>query len=117
MAFEVFVPRRATPNVPRVAILPSGAFWISSGATKAYFEGFQRTFVLYEKKRNLIGFRPTNEPENSYALSRTKGRNDITLSGKDFSECLKISHKERKSYKATWNRKEKLVQIDLNEPL
>jgi len=116
-AFETFIPRRMVTREARITILGAGVFWINFAATRKFFEGFKRTYLLYDKERKVIGFKPTNEQENTYSLSRARGRNDITVSGMAFLEFYKVPHKERKSYEAAWNSKEKLVEVDLNKPL
>jgi hypothetical protein len=117
MGFEKFIPERVSTGEAKVTILPTGVFWINAITAKDFFEGFKRTFLLYDKEARAIGFQPTHEQEHSYSLSRAKGRKDITVSGTAFLECYKVAHEKRKNYKPTWNEKEKLVQIDLNEPL
>lgn len=117
MGFETFIPRRMITREAKITILEAGIFWINFITTRKFLKGFKRTYVLYDKERKVIGFKPTNEQKHTYSLSRAKGRNDITVSGMAFLEYYKIPHKERKSYKATWNDKERLVEIDLNQPL
>ena len=117
MGFEKFIPERVVTGEAKITILQAGVFWINPSATKKFFEGFRRTFLLYDGKRKVIGFEPTNEQKHSYSLSRAKTRRDITVSGMAFLKYYKIPHKERKSYKGIWNDKEKLVEVDLNKPL
>ena len=117
MGFEKFIPDRVITREGKITILPTGVFWINAVTTKDFFQGLQRTFLLYDKEARTIGFQPTYEREHTYVLSSSKNRHDITVSGRAFLEYYKISYEERKSYKPTWNEKEKLVQIDLNEPL
>ena len=117
MSFQKFIPRRMVTREAKITILQAGAFWINFAATRKFFKGFKRTYLLYDKERKVIGFKPTNEQKNTYSLSRARGRNDITVSGMAFLEYYKVSHKERRSYKATWNDKERVVEIDLNKPL
>lgn len=117
MTFRVFVPQKLVTREAKITISPRGVFWVSPGAMRKFFDGFDRTVILYNPEKGLIGFKPTRELKNSYSISRRKGRNDATVSGKGVMECLKISYKGAKSYRATWNKKEELVQIDLSSPL
>lgn len=119
MSFEQFVPRRIGISEPMVTISPGGrTFWINSSATREFFQDFRRTFLLYDRERKIIGFKPTKEQKHSYALSKATSRTAITVSGMAFSKYYKIPPSEKtKGYKATWNDREKLLEIDLNKPL
>lgn len=117
MGFEKFIPERIVTGEARITILPTGIFWINALATENFFAGFKRTILLYDKERRVIGFQPANEQRHTYSLSRTTGRKDITVSGMAFLEYFKIPHKEKQGYKPTWNKTEKVLEIDLNEPL
>lgn len=118
MGFEKFIPDRVITGEAKITILRTGVFWINAVTAKDFFEGIHKTFLLYDKEARTIGFQPTYEHEpNSYSLSTAKGRKDITVSGRAFLAYYKVPHEESKSYKPTWNKKEKLVQIDLNKPL
>jgi len=106
-------------GIPEAAITisPVRTFWINSSATREFFEGFRRVFLLYDRERKVIGFEPTNEQKDSYALSRNKARIAITVSGIAFLAYYEIPHDKTRIYKATWNDKENLVEIDLNKPI
>ena len=117
MSFEVFVPRRTVTDEPRVNIRPSGIFWFNPATTGRFFEGFTRVFLLYDKGKRLIGFKPTNEQENTYLISRHVGRKTSTVTGRAFLKHYRILHSATKSYGTTWNDKQKLLEVDLNRAL
>jgi len=117
MGFETFIPRKMVIGKPMVTILPVGVFWVNPATTTKYFKGFKRTFLLYDRERRVVGLKPTNEEKHTLSVSRSKARNSTTVAGKGFLEYFKILPKERKSYEATWNSKEKVVEVDLNNPL
>lgn len=116
MAFNVFAPKRVMGREPKIAILPTGIFWINFTAAKKFFKSFKRTYLVYDKHKRLVGFRPSNEQTNTYSLSTTESRNDCFVSGSSFLHEFKIPL-ERRTYKARWNDSERLVEIDLNQPL
>ena len=117
MAFEKFIPRRMVIREARINITPSGIFWFNPNTTRKFFQGFKRIFLLYDKERRVIGFQPTHEEKDSYVISRHKRRNTSAVSGMAFLKYYQIPHKEIKSYRPTWNNEEKLVEVNLNEPL
>lgn len=114
---EVFTPRRDFTGQPRVAILPTGAFWVNRAGAKSLFKGYKRTFLLFDRKARAIGFRPSNEEKGTYALTRPRGVNYVTIAGTAFLKYYGIPHGQRTSYEVSWDRNVKLAMIDLNHPL
>ena len=115
--FEVFTPRRVFTGRPRVAILPTGAFWVNPAGAKSFFKGYKRTFLLFDRKARAVGFRPSNEQKGTYALSRPRGVNYVTIAGTAFLKYYGIPHGQRTSYEVSWDKKQKLAEIGLNYPL
>jgi len=117
--FEKFIPQRLTTKQPKITILPRGMLWLNFVTAKNFFEGFNRTVLLYDKERKVIGLRPSNEEKCSYCLSRSKDgkHRDIVVSAIAFLNHFKISHEKKRSYRPTWNQEEKLLEIDLTQPL
>ena len=118
MSFETFIPRKMVSSKPKVTILHTGIFWVNRFAMEEMFKDLNRTFLLYDRERKVIGFKPTTERGNTYSLSRAKSRNDITISGKSFLEYFKIDYEQTRSYIPVWSEKEKaVIEIDLNKPV
>ena len=114
---EVFTPRRVFTSQPRVAILPTGAFRVNSAGTKSFFEGYKRTFLLFDRKARVVGFRPSNEEKGTYALTRPRGVNYVTIAGTAFLKYYGIAHGQRTSYEVSWDKNQKVAKIGLNHPL
>jgi len=119
VAFEKFIPKRLTTKQPKITILPRGMFWLNFVTAKNFFEGFNRTVLLYDKERKVIGFQPTNEEKCSYCLSRSKDgkHRDIIVSAIAFLNHFEIPHENKRSYTPLWNEKERLLELDLSRPL
>ncbi len=116
MSFETFIPRKMVSSKPKITVLSTGIFWVNRFGEEEMFKDFDRTFLMYDRERQVIGFRPTTDKENTYSLSRTKSRNSITISGKSFLEYFNIDYKQTRNYKPVWSEKEKgVIEIDLNE--
>ncbi len=116
MSWETYVPMRKAKSPAKITIQPSGMMWVS-GKAKRFFKDYKRVFLLYDKQRKVIGFKPTKEEKNTFSLSSTGERPDCTISGISFVEYFDIKHTKSRSYEATWNEKEGIVEIDLNSPL
>ncbi len=117
MSWEKYIPMRKAQGPPKISIQPSGMIWISGKAMKKFFRGHKRVFLLYDKQRRVVGFKPTKEEKGTFSLSSTGKRPDATVSGISFVEYFKIKEKETRSYQATWNEKDKIVEIELKSPL
>lgn len=115
--FEVFIPRKMFANQPRIAILPIGSFWVNTSGTKNLFEGYSRTFLLFDRKTRIIGFKPSNEEKGTYALTRPRGVKYSTIAGTAFLKHHGIPHEQRVSYEVSWDKNLRLAKVDLNYPL
>lgn len=119
MNFETYRRRdviRGVPD-PRIGINRQGRFLFNAAVIRTFVKDFKATFLLYDKKRKVIGFKLTNEEgEDTFPFSG-KGRTAVTVSGMAFLGYHGIPRGEKRTYKATWNEKEELVEIDLNKPL
>jgi len=109
----MFIPSRIPTNKEKITIMRAGIFWVNRKASEEFFKGFKRVLLYWDKERRVIGFKPVNNEENSYSLSRVKIRKDITISGMAFLRHNGISRKETRNFEPTWNEKEKLVEIQL----
>lgn len=116
MSWKTYVPMRNPKSPAKISIQPTGMIWIS-GKAKRLFKDYKRVFLLYDEQRRVVGFKPTKEEKNTFSLSSTGKRPDATVSGISFVEYFNIKEKETKSYEATWNEKERIVEINLNSPL
>jgi len=117
MVFETFIPRGGPAQEPRITILPSGVIWVNFLAKKKFFKSNRRTSLLYDKERRVIGLRPTDTPRGTYALSQSRGRNNISVSGRGFMKHFDILPDKKHAFEPRWNAENMLVEIDLNKPL
>jgi hypothetical protein len=113
MSFKIFIPSRIPTNKEKITILKAKIFWVNRKVSEKYFKGFKRVLLYWDEERKVIGFKPVNNEENSYSLSRVEKRKDITISGMAFLKHNGISYKNTQNFEPTWNEKEKLVEIQL----
>lgn len=116
MSFKTYIPTRKPKSPAKISVQASGMMWIS-GKAKRLFKDHKRVFLLYDEQRRVVGFKPTDEKKNTFSLSSTGKRPDCTVSGISFVEYFNIKEKVTKSYEATWNEEEGIVEIDLNSPI
>jgi len=122
MGFELFERRNAPTGEPAITIRKfqgsnKVSFYVNESASRKFFINYTRTFLLYDKDKSFIGFRPTNQEENSFSLTRGKKGTGILVYGMPFLRYYEIPHEKSKRYRANWNNEEELVVIDLNKPL
>ena len=113
MSFKLFIPTRIPTDKEKITILRAGIIWVNRKGSEKYFKGYKRVLLYWDKERKVIGFKPVNNQENSYSLSRAKIRKDLTISGMAFLKHNGISYKNTQNFEPSWNEKEKLVEIQL----
>ena len=116
MKFELYRRPWKARGEPKVSIFPNGSFWLNGGALK-FFQGYERTQLLFDPDTRTLALRPTKELENSFAVSRSKGRNEGTISGQGFLNYWKLISKKSKTYVVRWDKDHEAVIISLDRPL
>lgn len=116
MSYEIFRRPLKARGQAKISILRNGSFWLNGGALK-FFGDHQRTMLLFDRKTQSVAFEPTDGLEDSFAISRSKGRNEANVAGTAFLKHYKLLSNESRSYLATWDQQKKIVKIDLDSPL
>ncbi len=116
MSYEIFRRPLKARGQAKISILRNGSFWLSGAALKL-FGDHQRTMLLFDQKTRTVAFKPTDGLEDCFSISRSRGRNEATVSGTAFLKHYKLISNESRSYLATWDEQEKIVKIDLDSPL
>ena len=117
MGFEKFTAKsKPVRDKAMVSILKGGQFGINQVCYQKYFKVYKKVILYYDRERNTIGIKPTNEEAiEAYNIRLGRGGQLANISGVAFLKYYKIEHKESKPYMATWNNEEKLVEVDLNQ--
>ena len=115
MGFELFTKKKLTSKEPTVSTLKSGSLFINSACFREHFSGAKYVNLLYDKKTNTIGLKPVKTEETySYSIRQGNNRQGAAVSALSFFKYFAIDFKdESKSYPATWNDKEKLIEVKL----
>ena len=117
MGFEKFTAKsRPVKDKAMVSILKGGQFGINQVCYQKYLKDYKKIIFYYDRERNTIGIKPTNESViEAYDIRLGRGGNLANVSGTAFMKYYKIEHKESRAYMAAWNDEEKLVEVDLNQ--
>lgn len=114
MAYEKFIKqRRIAKDRAMITILKFGQFGINKVCTEKYFKKFKYVVMYFDKEQNKIGIQPTNDASNNdaYNINFIKNGTLANISVKTFLKHFGISHEQSISYPATWNDKDKLIEI------
>lgn len=117
MAFERFTGRGKS-YVPKASIWKRGQIGLTQGAVERFkLKEFRYLVMFYDKERNIIGLKFTNDEQEEGAARMRVRDNGAVLTAKSFLECYEINYKEEnKQYDITFDPESSFYVIDLNKP-
>jgi hypothetical protein len=115
MGYEKFTKqRRPAKDQAMITVLKGGQLGINKMCMEEYFRDYKYVEMYYDKDQKKIGIRPTNDSTNdAYNVRLIKGGKLANISVKEFLKHFGIEHGKSIAYSATWNEKEKLVEVDI----
>ncbi len=115
MAYEIYKKqRRPAKDQPMITVLKGGHFGVNRACYEEYFKNFKYAVLFYDVQLEKIGLRPTNEMSDEACTVRPLKSGTLGhISAIGFLKHFGIEHKESRSYAATWNDQEKLVEVSL----
>ena len=117
MPYELFEQKKERAGYPpKICITKTGTINVNGACIREYFGDFDRVYLLFNNEKKLIGLRPTDdESKNTHIIHKYKRASMINAMS--FLKQYKIFHRESKDYEPRWDEKEKLVEINLDEPI
>lgn len=115
MAFERFEASRMTRLAePAVSILKTGGFGFNQAFCMRFLSGHDYVQLYFDKDRKIIGLKPVQEgEEDAIKIRKVTGGKSATIAARPFFTYFNIKHEKTRSYKASWNEVDKLVEIRL----
>lgn len=116
MGFETYVPQRGpSSGKSTIRILKNGDFSISPAVYDQWFQKANYVELLFDPKAKKIGLKPRVKPTKAtYKLrSSPQGGRRYYVSGKQFLESYGIKTGRARSFEASWNGRQKLVEFSV----
>jgi len=116
VSFELFERKRTHGGPPAVSISKLGMFVINSAAIEKYFSKRKYVHVYWDKETGKVGLKPLMKKEDkSYNMHYSPKGNVGSMSATAFLKHIGYKFKETKSFPATWNEKEGLIEFAIFE--
>jgi hypothetical protein len=115
MAFELFTKKQSHGGPPAVAITKRGHFSINSSAVDR-LNKTKYVHLYWDQEQSKVGLRPlAKKDEHSYLINYSTRGNVGAVSASAFLKDLGYPIKETKSFPATWNAKDELLEFKIFE--
>jgi hypothetical protein len=113
MPYELFVRKRTHGGPPAVSVTKYGNFVINSTALN-YFQKRRFLQVFWNKEDGKVALKPLKTiEEHSYHINYSPKGGVGSVSAVAFVKSVGYSYKETKSFAATWNEKDGLLEFKL----
>jgi hypothetical protein len=114
MPFELFERKRAHGGPPAISISKNGLFVINASAIEKHFQNRKYATVYWDKTAGKVGIKPlVKREEKSYNLHLSPKGNVGSMSATAFLKYIGYELQATKSFPATWNEKEGLLEFTL----
>lgn len=114
MAYELFSRKRTHGGPPAVSITKAGMFVINASAMEKYLHHQKFIHVYWDKDACKIGFKPLAKKEDkAYNIHFSPKGSVGALSATAFLKYIDYDVDETKSFPATWNEKEGLLEFQI----
>jgi len=117
--FEQFVHKQySATDTPVVTITKTKLFNFNSYAMKHIIKGYDHISLFFNKEKSQVGFKLlTEETDYSYPIRKSRRENLGSISGIAFLKYYKIAPKDTKRYKIDYDDEEKMMVINIKEPI
>lgn len=116
MGFELFDRKRGPAGASTIALTKHGSFNFNKAAYDRYFKDYERVLLYYDRERQVIGLKPTNEERREAYEVHSRPGNTGNFSGVAFIRHFGLDIRETKTMVATWNDADDLVELRFSEP-
>lgn len=114
MAFEAFERKRSHGGDPSVTITRFGNFVLNSTCIEKFFKDAKYAKLYWDADHQKVGIKPMPKKDQySYSINYSPKGSVGTFSGVSFFKAVGIDNKNTKSYPASWNEKEGLVEFSV----
>lgn len=117
MTFEKFEKDSGTRA--RISLRKSGSIGFNSGTIREYFEDYDYVQLYYDADNKRVGFEPMKrESPDTYTLQKRDGKGQGgSVHAKAFMREYDLIPENTKQYKSHWSDENRLVYIELNNPV
>jgi hypothetical protein len=113
MGFELFTKKQSHGGPPSVSITKRGHFSINSSAVNCLSRS-KYVHVYWDREQSKVGLKPlAKKEEHSYRVNYSTRGNVGAVSASAFLKGVRYPIKETKSFSATWNPKEELLEFKI----
>jgi hypothetical protein len=115
MAYETFERTSVRVEEPALSMAPEGRITLNAAAARVLAEaGVKSVLLLWDRTNYKLAIKATAKgDQNAYAVSFTRGRQAGSLRAKMFFNHIGWSARQRKMLPATWDPKQRMLEVTL----
>ncbi len=119
MAYEKFNKnKRSIKEQPVITIGSGGVIYLNTFIMRNYFQGITWALLLYDKDIRSLAIKPCKKEEmDSFRLTFSSQQYKSTgvIAARSVLKALNIDYSKKKPYIASWNAKEKILEVKLGK--
>ena len=115
MAYEVFKRSTVRQELPALSLVPGGRIVANAAAARILTQaGVKSVLLMWDKNTHRLALKAVPKGDkNGYAVSLSTERHSGSLRAMQFLRYIGWSAPKRESLPATWNEKERMLEVTL----
>ena len=109
---------RNVKEKPIATIGSGGVVYLNTFIMRTWFQGIKWVKLFFDNARDILAVKPLKkEEENSFRLtfSSVSHKSTGVVAARSAIKRLKIDYSKTKQYEANWNKKEGMLEIQLDK--
>jgi hypothetical protein len=116
MGYQIFEKQITRTTTPAITITKIGRIMLNAAAARIFHENaVESVLLLLDREQEKIALRPINKKDaRAYRVTYGKNNNGCSFSGKSFLDFAKFDYSKKRSFPATWNENDGLMEVALS---
>jgi hypothetical protein len=117
VGYQIFEKQITRTTTPAITITKIGRIMLNAASTRIFHEnGVESVLLLLDKEAGKVALKPISKKDaRAYRVTYGKNNNGCSFSGKSFLDFAKMDYSRKRTFPATWNESDGLLEVTLSK--
>ena len=116
MGYQIFEKQITRTTTPSVTITKIGRIMLNAASSRIFHDNaVESVLILFDKEQGKVALKPIGKKDGrAYRVTYGKNQNGCSFSGKSFLDFAKIDYSKKRTFPASWNEGDGLLELSLS---